>query len=1112
MTSSRRGSLAALLAVVGLCVAGLPAWGQPPGPETNPVEVRHSIYLGESAPLRDLAAQAAASPAVGPAGDEIPRGPDVIEDQPAAAASVVPPAASAGPMPAPSQNWAAQDNIHGYYPPDTNMDVGPNHIVQMVNVTFAVYGKDGTQPLGPLDNNILWGGFGGQCQSTNDGDPIVRYDAFADRWFISQFSLGHPYYECVAVSTGPDPTGSYYRYAFEYPKFPDYPKVGVWPDGYYVTYNMIEDGMVTATACALDRQAMLVGKPADQICKDAPANYRSLVPADIDGPTAPPAGAPNYLMSLIPEVNDALALFRLHVDWATPANSTLSAPISVPVQPFTKACTSVLRGRCIDQPDTPVLLESLGNRLMFRASYRNFGDHESVLVNQTVAMDGDPALTDQTGVAWYEIRSPGSTPTAFQQGTSASPTAGQYRWMASSAMDRQGNIALGYSSSSKTLYPSINYIGRLATDPLGTMPFDEGTIRTGTGSQTGPSARWGDYTSLDVDPSDDCTFWHTNEYLATTSHNDWMTQIASFKFPGCTGSSTVPGAPQNVTATSGDGQVALQWQPPASNGGMPVTKYTVTLVPPVGVQATSAPVCELLVGVDDVPTACDITGLTNGQSYMWRVQAWNALGVGPGGNSPVTTPSTVPDPPTDVLAVPGPSSATVTWTAPVDTGGLPVLDYTVTALPGGATCTTPDESPAPTSCVVPGLQDGNPYTFTVVGRNGRGPSAPSAASEPVVPRPDAAFVSTPPVRVADTRPGQPIPFPARKGPVSAGGTLELPIAGQHGVPAGAAAVGLNVTVVGPAADGFVTVYPCGTQRPVASTLNFRAGQVVANNTLAQPGSAGQVCIYTSAAANLVVDLTGWIPAGVGYTPVPPVRVLETRAGQPGSGPAVRTQVPAGGTVKVPVAGVHSVPADARAVSLNMTAVAGPTAGFLTLFPCGQNLPTASNLNFAPGQVVANSAISGVGQDGAVCVFSSQAADVVVDLNGWFAAGSGFAPQPPLRVADTRAAFPAIAFPAVKQRLAAGSTLAVPVAGVGSVPDNAAAASVNVTAVAPSAPGFLTVFPCGDPVPDTSGVNYLGGQIVANSSLMGVGAGGAVCVFSSQETDLVVDVNGWFPAT
>ena len=1079
--------------------------GQTPAEQTP--EVTGSVRNDVSRPLRDMPQS---SPTGG--GGELPltreRPPRPTPVGGATSASPVVPAADPAPMPAPIENFEGMDNPNGYYPPDANGDVGPNHYVQMVNVSLAIYDKAGNLLLGPVNNNMMWGGFGGECQNTNDGDPIVQYDGLADRWLISQFSVsGAESFECVAISTSPDPLGSYYRYAFSYgTDFPDYPKVGVWPDGYYVTYNVFDDaGFAGVTVCALERRAMLVGDSAYQQCADLPEAW-SLLPADVDGPTPPPVGAPNYLVGLHWFDNDKLTEYMFHVDWDDPANSTFSAPVDIPVAPYTPACTDVNRGRCVPQPGTAVLLESLGNKTMYRLAYRNFGTHESLLTNQTVALDGNPGLSSQLGVRWYEIRSPGATPVLHQEGTSQSDTAGQFRWMASMAMDRQGNIGLGYSSSSTTLFPSIHYTGRLATDPLGTMPFTEGTIMVGAGSQTGTSARWGDYTSMMVDPLDDCTFWYTNQYMKATSARDWSTQIASFKFPGCVGSSAAPGAPATVTATPGNAEVAVAWTPPTDDGGLPITGYTVTASP-------DGDVCETLVGVDSDPLSCTFTGLTNGTEYTFEVTATNALGTGPAVTSAGATPATVPAPPVNVVAAAGNTQATVSWTAPADTGGSAITGYTATAIPGGASCTTPaGATPVPTSCTVTGLANGTPYTFTVVTSNDRGssgPSGPSAPVTPLAPPVPPALVSMDPVRVADTRPGQPVAFPTPKATVPSGGTLEVPVAGLFGVPADAGAVSLNVTVVGPETPGHVTVFPCGVAEPNASTVNFAAGEVIANAALAQPGTDGKVCVFTSSTTDLVVDLNGYLPTGAGFTSQDPVRVADTRPGQPVAFPTPKATVPSGGTLEVPVAGLFGVPADAGAVSLNVTVVGPQTAGHVKVFPCGVVAPNASTVNFAAGQVIANMALAQPGTDGKVCVFSSSITDIVVDLNGWFTASPAFTSLAPVRVADTRPGTP-VAFPLPKAKVPSGGTLEVPVAGLFGVPADAGAASLNVTVVRPETAGHVTVFPCGVAEPNASTVNFAAGEVIANAALTKVGAGGKVCVTSSSITDIAVDLNGWFP--
>ena len=760
------------------------------------------------------------------------------------------------------------------------------------------------------------------------------------------------------------------------------------------------DGTKGVTTCALERRAMLVGASATQQCEFTPDAF-SLLPADVDGPTPPPDGAPNYLLAERRTVSDKLDMYRFAVDWDQPENTVFSEAIEIAVEPYVPACMSeVRRGRCVPQPDTSIKLESLGQRLMYRLAYRNFGTHESLVANHSVATDGNPGQTAQIGVGWYEIRDPGAdVPVVYQEGVAASPIPDQFRWMASIAMDRQGNIAMGYSSSSTSLYPSINYTGRLASDPLGTTPFEEGLIMAGTGSQTGIAARWGDYTSMNVDPLDDCTFWHANEYLETTSLNGWSTQIAAFKFPGCTGSTTLSSAPGAVSADPGLGSVS------------------------------------------------------------------------------------------------------VSWTSPTDDGGLPIVGYSVVASPGGATCSTVVGATAdPLACAITGLDPMTAYTFEVRATNARG-SGPGSTSAAVAP--GSALVPLNPVRIADTRVGQPVAFPETKAPVAAGTTLQVPVAGQFGVPADANAVSVNVTAVGPTDPGYITVFPCGSPRPLASNLNFTAGQTVPNSVISGVGTGGSICVYTTATVNVVVDLNGWLPRAAGFTPVAPVRVADTRP------PSQQPTIPAGGTLRVPVAGAFGVPANASALALNVTAVGADGPGFMTVYPCGATRPNASNLNYIAGQSVPNAVVSRVGDSGAVCVYSSQRANVLVDLDGWFAPTPGFTGLDPLRVADTRAGEP-VAFPWPKAQLKAGTVLAVPVSGQLAAPGQVGAVALNVTVISPTAAGFLTVYPCGSERPNASNLNYAAGQIVPNQVLTAVGEGGKVCVYSQQDTELAIDLSGWFP--
>ena len=412
-------------------------------------------------------------------------------------------------------------------PPDTDAAVSPTQVVETVNSGFAVFDKTGGVLYGPVLTNTLWSGFGGSCQSTDDGDAVVRWDRAAGRWIIAQFanaaSTSGPYYECLAVSTTADATGSYYRYSFQYANFPDYPKLGVWPDAYYVTYNLFSGNTFKgAESCALDRTRMLSGTAATQQCFTTSTSYGGLLPVDNAGGTAPPAGEA-ALHVAIGATASTLAAWTFHVDWATPANSRFSGPTTLATAAFSQACGG---GTCIPQGGTTNQLDSLADRLMYHLSYRNHGGTESVVLTQSVTAG------TSTGIRWYELRNP-TSPSVYQQGTWA-PDA-TYRWMGSAAMDKNGGIALGYSTSSSTTSPGIRFTGRAATDALGTMTSGEGTLVSGGGSQTGTLHRWGDYASMSIDPSDDCTFWFASEYLASSGTFNWHTRLGHFALPSCTG-------------------------------------------------------------------------------------------------------------------------------------------------------------------------------------------------------------------------------------------------------------------------------------------------------------------------------------------------------------------------------------------------------------------------------------------------------------------------------------------------------------------------------------------------------------------------------------------------
>ncbi|MGB4802595.1 MAG: hypothetical protein WBV59_08050 [Anaerolineae bacterium] len=526
-------------------------------PTAQGSEVPTGIYRGVStavrfdisAPLRSIT-PLLPKPAEG--FSEIPERPTGLEgalgpqDADAALQTIYGPAL----IPTPIVSFDGPPNVSSVSPPDPNGDVGPNHVVVMSNLSFQVFNKTGTSLYGPALNNTLWAGFGGDCQTDNSGDPVVLHDQVSDRWMLSQFTASGPtYFNCVAVSTTSDPTGTYYRWAFSTgTNFPDYPKYGFWPDALYISTREFAGGSTFTGigAYAVKRADLISGNPAAQVISflATPASAGGafnlgdgLLPTDMDGSTMPPAGSPNYFVGSMDNggpygaPQDALTLWKFHADFVTPANSTFTLANTIPVAAFDSSPVFCSGRSCIPQPGTANKIDHLGyrQRPTFRLAYRNFGTHESLVTNQSVE-----ASATMSGIRWWEIRSPNSAPVIYQEGTYAPGTSDTiHRWMGSIAQDSAGNMALGYSASNgTTTFPSSWYTGRLSGDPLGTMPQGEASVINGTGSQTG-SQRWGDYTSMTVDPVDDCTFWYVNEYVPTTSSVGWRLRIGAFKFNEC---------------------------------------------------------------------------------------------------------------------------------------------------------------------------------------------------------------------------------------------------------------------------------------------------------------------------------------------------------------------------------------------------------------------------------------------------------------------------------------------------------------------------------------------------------------------------------------------------
>jgi hypothetical protein len=470
-------------------------------------------------------------------------------------------------MPGPTATFAGisadgADTVGGRYaPPDTVGDVGPNHYVQAVNTVVRVFDKNGAPLSNLVSLSTFFGPLGSGCNG-EFGDPIVLYDPLADRWLISQFGLPNgfqpPFHQCIGISQTPDPTGAFYLYDFLMPnKVNDYPHFGVWPDGYYMSDNQFAIGggsFAGAGLLAFDRVKMLVGDPtASYIYFDYfPIDPSSggMLPSDLDGLTPPPPGTPNLFMEFradeFGDPFDALRIYEFHADFATPANSTLTARPDLAVAAFDARLPN---SRAVVEQPPPAgsgdSVDAIADRMMFRVAYRTLaGGAQSFVANWTVNVSGvNPtgASTYQAGVRFTELRrNPATGDMTIQNQVTYAPgsgngATGRNLWMGSAAQDYQGNSAVGFSASSTTLFPSLIWAGRLAADPPNSLAQGEATAVAGIAVQRGSANRWGDYSAMSVDPSDDCTFFYTQEYYVNSNPSgfDWVTSVAKFEYPGC---------------------------------------------------------------------------------------------------------------------------------------------------------------------------------------------------------------------------------------------------------------------------------------------------------------------------------------------------------------------------------------------------------------------------------------------------------------------------------------------------------------------------------------------------------------------------------------------------
>jgi len=441
---------------------------------------------------------------------------------------------------------------------------------------------------GPVPTNTLFKGFGGACEAINNGDAVVRYDQLADRWLVvmpifrrgavrpDQPQPGHagdpaqvsvpgqpgqpgpaaplfvpapsppteppqrgqggqrgqagpqgPYSICYAISTGSDPFGGYYRYEFLRPLFPDYPRPAIWPDGYYIPTSTGDD-VIQKHACVVERAKMLKGEPASEQCLIIDG-VNFLNHADIDGKELPPSGAPNIMMAAGGTQlkndfeDDGVFVWKFHVDWRNPANTKITGPEKIAVAPYHYLCGGQLTN-CVPQPGTDRRLDAQGDKIMARLVYRRIGARESIVAVHSVNTSAGGG-----GVRWYEFRIDEKRSVRLhQQGTYAPD--GLFRWMASPAIDRFGNIGIGYSFGGTPNFAGQRFAGRRANDPPGKLTLRETILVEGEAAQN--AMRWEDYTQTAIDPSDDCTIWYVGDYLKKGETN-YSSRIGAFRFPGC---------------------------------------------------------------------------------------------------------------------------------------------------------------------------------------------------------------------------------------------------------------------------------------------------------------------------------------------------------------------------------------------------------------------------------------------------------------------------------------------------------------------------------------------------------------------------------------------------
>lgn len=597
--------------------------------------------------------------------------------------------------------------FNGYYPPDPNLSVSPTQIVQTTNVEWAVFDKQGTLLKGPVMLTSLFAGLGNLCSTNNGGDPIVLWDKIAGRWMISQLAFNSNFstnYVCIAVSRTSDALGAYNLYSFPFSHLPDYPKFGVWSSSsgsgsdYYMSANLFSTALYYGpVVCAFNGGDLQNGVATPRYtCSQSGTSHFSLLPSDLDGGAPPDPGEADYFMELGTGISSTsgttLNLFPFKATW-TSTGGSLNNPSTqtIAVSTYSLACGG---GTCIPQPGTSKTLDSLGDRLMYRLAFRNLGNSESLLVNHAVDR-GDGTV----GIRWYQIQSAQGTTLAtshsvVQQGT-YSPNDGSYRWMASIAQDQQGNIGVGYSvSNATTVFPSIAYTGRAynSADPLGVLG-SESTLMAGSGAETG-GTRWGDYSSLSLDPADDCTFWYTNEYFLPGASVSWRTRIASFRFASCGASlastSTTVSSSKNPTNVGESVTFTASVTPSAATGTVTFFDGTTSLgTAQLSGGMATLPTTALAAGSHSISASYSGDATYSGSTSTAITQTVNATGSFTLSASPAS--QSVSRGGTATISIAVTRSGGFTGAVTLSVSGVPrqsTAKFTTNPIPSGSTSTT----------------------------------------------------------------------------------------------------------------------------------------------------------------------------------------------------------------------------------------------------------------------------------------------------------------------------------------------------------------------------------------------------------------------------------------